>query len=168
MNKKAKFNIVDLLVIVVLVIGIALVGVRMFGGNDSGADDTTLGTEDPLVTNADHFYVTFIADSVPAEVGDHLAKGLKAENNTQNMDLGTVYDFTIAESRNWAASETGEFVVSPKPGFIQVTVTCLLSGEQTNTGLKVGSFMLNVGHYMTIRCGNTEMYCYVADIQPVN
>ena len=33
-QKKAKFNIVDIIVILILVAGIAFVGVRMFGGEE--------------------------------------------------------------------------------------------------------------------------------------
>lgn len=156
-QKKAKFNIIDVLVILVLIVGIAFVGMRMFGG-----DDSTTSTSDP---SAETFYVTFVAESVPEAVSLHLETGLKAENNSRNMDLGTVYDFTVSESRNYIALESGEYAVASKPGYVQITLTCELTGVQQGTGLLVGEFMLNVGHYMTVRAGNTEMYCYVADIQ---
>lgn len=159
-QKKAKFNIVDIIVLLVLVAGIAFVGMRMFGGND--ADQPTAGS------SGETFRVTFYAESVPQAVADSLEIGAKAENNSRNVDLGTLVDFTVGESVNYSTDQNGQFLVSPKPGYCSIELTCELSGDQEPTGLLVGEFMLNIGHYMTVRAGNTEIAVYITDIQSVN
>lgn len=155
-QKKAKFNIVDIIVILVLIAGIAFVGVRMFGGQDSAA------TADPATGST--YHVTFYAESVPEAVANTLVVGSKSENASRNMDLGTLIDFTIGESVNYSADSKGNWVQSSKPGYVSVTLVCELTGIDQSTGLQVGQFMLNVGHSMGVRCGFTEINTYVMDI----
>ena len=162
-QKKAKFNIVDIIVILILVAGIAFVGVKMFGGQES-ADPAnpsiSTGTTDVP------YLVTFHAESVPQEVADTLVAGSKAENSSRNMDLGTLVDFTIGESVIYSFDSEGVCVKSTKPGYVSVSLVCRVTGTQQPTGLQVGQFMLNVGHNMGVRCGNTEIVCNVWNIAP--
>lgn len=155
-QKKAKFNIVDIIVILVLIAGIAFVGVRMFGGEDPAV------TSDPTVGNT--YHVTFYAESVPEAVANTLVVGSKSENASRNMDLGTLIDFTIGESVNYAADSKGNWIQTSKPGYVSVTLVCELTGIDQSTGLQVGQFMLNVGHGMGVRCGFTEIYTTVWNI----
>lgn len=157
-QKKTKFNIVDLLVLIVLIAGIAFVGLKMFGG---GADPAA---ENP---GAAMYRVTFTADSVPQAVADSLVLGAKAENNSRNVDLGTLVDFQVGESIVYTTDSEGQMAVTTKPGYVSLKLTCELSGIQEPTGLLVGQFMLNVGHPMTVRAGNTEVAVVIVDIQPV-
>lgn len=157
-QKKAKFNIVDLVVLVVLVAGIAFIALRMFGGSPDPAVDSTTGT----------YRVTFTTEAVPQAVADALELGAKAENNSRNVDLGVLVDFKVAESIVYSTDSEGKMVQTTKPGWVSLRLTCELSGIQEPTGLLVGPFMLNVGHYMTIRAGNTEIPVVIVDIQPVS
>lgn len=156
-QKKAKFNIVDIIVILVLIAGIAFVGVRMFGGQDPAAT-----AADPATGNT--FHVTFYAESVPENVAATLVVDTKAENASRNMDLGKLIDFTIGESVVYAADSKGNMVKTTKPGYVSVTLVCELTGIEQPTGLQVGQFMLNVGHAMGVRCGFTEINTMVANI----
>lgn len=159
-QKKAKFNIVDLVVLLVLAAGIAFVAMRMFGGSEpapGGAD-----------ADSQLYRVTFTAESVPAAVGDALEIGAVTENNVRNVDLGTLVDFTVGESIIYTTDSEGQVVQTTKPGWVSLELVCELSGIQEPTGLHVGEFMLNIGHYMTIRAGNTEIPVVIVDIQPVS
>ncbi len=157
-QKKAKFNIVDLLVLAVLIAGIAFVGLKMFGGVGETATD---------VPGAAMYRVTFTADSVPQAVADSLVLGAKAENSSRNVDLGTLVDFKVGESVVYTTNSEGQMTVTTKPGYVSLELTCELSGIQEPTGLLVGEFMLNVGHPMTVRAGNTEVAVVIVDIQSV-
>lgn len=156
-QKKAKFNIVDIIVILILVAGIAFVGVRMFGGEEPAAADPTAGST---------YHVTFHAECVREDVANTLVLGSKAENASRNMDLGTLVDFTTAESVTYGYDSKGNCVASEKPGHVSVTLVCRVTGTQEPTGLLVGQYMLNIGHEMGIRCGNTEINCTVWSIAP--
>lgn len=157
-QKKVKFNIVDILVILVLIAGVAFLGLRMFGG------------EEPAVTNpteGSRYLVTFNCESIRTEVTDTLVKGSKAENASRNMDLGHLVDFTVDEAVIYTTDSEGNVVKTTKEGYSSVTLVCEVTGIDQSTGLQVGQFMLNVGHGMGVRCGFTEIYCYVMDIAPV-
>lgn len=154
-QKKAKFNVVDIIVIILLIAGIAFVGVRMFGGEEAAAADPATG---------DTFRVTFYAESVPEAVAATLVQGSASENASRNMDLGTLVEFSTGESVVYSYDSKGVCVQSTKPGYVSVTLVCELTGIQQPTGLQVGQYMLNVGHSMGVRCGNTEINTIVLDI----
>lgn len=158
-QKKAKFNIVDIVVILVLIAGIAFVGMRMFGGGDETVVSDPSGSQ-PV-------RVTFFAEAVPEEVAATLVIGSSAENASRNVDLGHLVDFTTGESVCYGVNSEGEYVQSSKPGYVSVTMVCELSGIQQPTGLQVGQFMLNIGHSMGVRAGNTEINTYIINIEPV-
>jgi hypothetical protein len=155
-QKKAKFNIVDIIVILILIAGVAFLGVKMFGGQEPAA------SADPA--EGAPYLVTFRADCVAEDIAATLTVGSKAENASRNMDLGTVVDVVIGESVVYGYDSKGNCVASPKPGYVSVTLTCELTGIDQSTGLQVGQFMLNVGHAMGVRCGFTELNMVVQNI----
>lgn len=155
-QKKAKFNIVDIIVILVLLAGVAFVAVRMFGGEEPAV------TSDPAAGST--YHVTFHAECVREDVANTLVLGSKAENASRNMDLGKLIDFTIDESIIYTTDSKGHVVQGTKPGYVSVTLTCELTGVDQATGLQVGQFMLNVGHSMGVRCGFTELNMIVQNI----
>ena len=155
-QKKVKFNIVDIIVILVMIAGIAFVGVKMFGGQEPAA------SADPA--SGAPYLVTFHADCVPEEVAATLSVGSKSENASRNMDLGTLIDFSIDEAIAYGTDSKGNVVQGTKPGYVSVTLTCELTGIDQSTGLQVGQFMLNVGHAMGVRCGFTELNMIVQNI----
>lgn len=154
--KKAKFNIVDIIVILVLVAGIAFVGVKMFGGQEPAA------ISDPATGNT--YQVTFYAECVPEDVAAALVEGSASENASRNMNLGTLVAFSTDASVVYGYDSNGLCVRSEKPGYVSVTLTCELTGQQEPTGLLVGQYMLNIGHNMGVRCGNVEIECIVQNI----
>lgn len=155
-QKKAKFNIVDIIVILILVAGIAFVGVRMFGGEEP-AVEANAGA-------GSTYHVTFHAECVREDVASTLVLGSKSENTSRNMDLGTLIDFSIDEAIAYGTDSKGNVVQGTKPGYVSVTLTCELTGIDQSTGLQVGQFMLNVGHSMGVRCGFTELNMVVQNI----
>lgn len=158
-QKKVKFNVVDIIVILILIAGIAFVGVRMFGGEEPAVSDPSTGST---------YRVTFHAECVREDVAATLVQGSKAENASRNMDLGTLVEFSIDESIAYATDSKGNIVKTTKPGYVSVTLVCELTGIDQSTGLQVGQFMLNVGHSMGVRCGFTEINTIVQNIAPVS
>ncbi len=158
-QKKAKFNIVDILVILVLIAGAVFLGIRMFGGEEPAVT--------PNSTVGSTYRVTFNAECVRGDVASTLVKGSKAENASRNMDLGYLVDFTIEDAIAYGTDAQGKVVQGTKPGYVSVTLVCELTGIDQSTGLQVGQFMLNVGHSMGVRCGFTELNMVVQNIEPV-
>ena len=160
-QKKVKFNIVDIIVILILIAGIAFVGMKMLGGQETSAAAST-------PTSGNTYHVTFYAECVPEAVANTLVEGSRSENSSRNMDLGTLIDFSTAPSVIYGFDTNGICVQSEKPGYVSVTLVCELTGTQQPTGLQVGQFMLNIGHNMGVRCGNTEINANVLNIAPAN
>lgn len=144
-QKKAKFNIVDIIVILVLIAGIAFIGVRMFGGQDS---DTPA---------AEPYQITFRVDCVPQEVADSLQRGCAVEETDGRMNLGKLIDFTVDESVCYTTDSKGQILQSAKPGFVSVTLLCEADGIERATGLLVGKDVLNIGSTVTVCFGMTEL-----------
>ena len=151
-QKKAKFNIVDIIVVLILVVCIAFLGMRM------------MGRQEAVETGS--YLLTFRADCVPQEIAATLSADAAAKDNGRNIALGTVVEFTTGESIVYGYDSEGSCVASQKPGHVSVTLVCELTGIDQSTGLQVGQFMLNVGHNMGVRCGNTEINCNVWNIAP--
>lgn len=157
-QKKARFNIVDIIVILILVAGVVFVGVRMLGDQkpaDAIADNKT-------------YQVTFRADCVPEDVAASLVRGSACENADRTMDLGTLKEFTTGESVTYTTDRDGEWVQSSKPGHVSVTLICELAGSEMPTGLRLGKFMLNVGQELHICCGMTEIPVTICAITPAD
>lgn len=159
-QKKVKFNIIDIIVILALLAGAVFLGVKMFGNKAPAA------VTDPATGST--YRVTFHAECVPADVAATLVLNSKAENASRNMDLGRLVDFSIADSIIYVADGKGNFVKTTKPDYVSVTLVCELTGIDQSTGLQVGQYMLNVGHSMGVRCGFTEINTMVKNIAPVS
>ena len=67
-QKKAKFNIVDIIVILILIAGVAFLGVKMFGGQEPAA------SADPA--EGAPYLVSFRADCVPEDIAAALTVGI--------------------------------------------------------------------------------------------
>ena len=84
-NKKTrKFNIVDIIVLLVLLLGIAFVLLRIFGGS------SLMG----LVSGEtqDTYVITFTGDEVPDFVAERVVIGSAVTDDACTVDLGTVLD----------------------------------------------------------------------------
>ena len=156
-QKKAKFNIVDIIVVLVLIAGIAFVGMKMFGGQDPAA-------ESPTAEQA--YLVTYRADCVPEEIAATLTVGSPAENSLHDMALGTVVDVVIAESVTYGYDSNGQCVASEMPGHVSVTLVCRINGNLHPNGLIAGKYSLNVGQELGICCGITALDAVVWSIAP--
>lgn len=151
-QKKAKFNIVDIIVILILIAGIAFVGMRMMGRQET--------------VEAETYLLTFRSDCVPEELAATLSTDSAAKDNGRNISLGTLVEVTTGESVTYGYDSKGACVASEMPGHVSITLVCRVTGTQEPTGLQVGNFMLNIGHEMGVCCGNTELDCTVWSIAP--
>lgn len=156
-QKKWKFNIVDVIVLVVLIAGIIFVGMRMFGSQDASAENPDEQT----------YRVSFFAEAVPERAVQYLKVGNSACNGDMNMNLGTVVELEIGESIVYTAMPDGTMAKTSKDGYCSVSIVCELTGVQEEIGLKVGTYYLLAGHYMNVRSGNSQVYCCVTSIEPV-
>ena len=152
-QKKAKFNIVDMIVILVLVVCIAFLGMRM------------MGRQEAVETGS--YLLTFRADCVPQEIAATLSADAAAKDNGRNIALGTVVEFTTGESIVYGYDSEGSCVASQKPGHVSVTLVCKVTGSETATGLMVDRNVLSMGMGLDVSCGMTMVPATLVDIAPV-
>lgn len=155
-QKKVKFNIVDIIVILVLLAGAVFLAVRMFGGQEAV----------PAPVAGKPYQVTFYAECVPEQVAASLQPNTQAVGTSVNMDLGKLVDFSVGESVCYTTDSKGKIVQTTKPGHVSVTLVCQMDGTNHGTGLQVGQYTLRVGSTMAVCCGLTEIEAMVLDITP--
>lgn len=156
-NRKHKFNIVDLLVLVVLVAGIAFVGMRVMG-SDVLKEETA-----PAHT----YELTYTDYAVLEEVAAQLREGATVANEKGTQVYGTVVSVEVGQSRVYGTDANGNTVASEKEGYCSVTVTVRVQAGDTGYGIKIGDDLLGAGHSAVIRVGNVKLYPTLTGITQV-
>lgn len=154
-QKKAKFNFVDIIVILILIAGIAFVGMRLFGGQESAE-----------AANTGSYLLTFRSDCVPEEIAATLTADSAAKDNGRNIALGTLVEVTTGESVTYGYDSKGRCVASEKPGHVSVTLVCRVSGSREATGLMVDRNLLSIGSELDVSCGTTQVRAVLWTIAP--
>lgn len=150
-QKKAKFNIIDLLVILILVAGIAFLGLRM------------LGKQEPV---SNSYLLTFQADCVSEEIAGLLTTDCSAKDNGRNIALGTLVEFSTGESVVYGFDSEGNCVASEKPGHVSVTLVCRVNGSESVTGVIVDRNTLSIGSQLDVTCGSAMIPATLWSIAP--
>lgn len=150
-QKKAKFNIVDIIVILIVIAGIAFLGLRL------------LGTQEPVSAS---YLLTFRADCVPEEIAATLTADCDAKDNGRNIALGTLVEFSTGESVVYGFDSKGRCVASEKPGHVSVTLVCRVNGSETSTGLTVDRNVLSIGSQLDVSCDGTLIPATLLGIVP--
>lgn len=162
-QKKVKFNVIDILVLLILLAGAVFVGMKMFA--DPAPATAPVGSA---------YHVTFRADCVPEEIAASLVRDCKTEaitalfpdSKSVPTDLGRLADFTLDESVVYTTDSKGNVVKTTKPGHVSVTLICELTAEVQNTGLKVGQDLLHIGRELNVCFGLTQLWVRVQGIAP--
>ena len=159
-QKKLRFNLVDVIFILVLLVGVAFVALRL-GGMDIVRQITGGSAPEPYV-------ITFIGDEVPDYAAERIEIGDFASNEEATMNLGTVVDFQLSDALSYNPDYDGKLVLSAKEGYCCVTLMCQVQGTETSTGVVVDGMVLGVGHTMVVRAGDAKLYMVVYDMQKLS
>ena len=152
MDKKRKFNVVDVLVILVIVAVVAFVGYKFVGGNmGSGGSNT--------------YELKFLCEEVPEFAANVIEIGDKVLDEQKETDLGVVTDVKITESRTYGVASDGTITVNGKPHHNCVEVTTVVEGEDYDFGMISGSSKYGIGHSITIRVGKAKIFGRVSAIE---
>ncbi len=152
-TKKRKFNIIDLIVILVIVAAIAFVGFKFLAPG---------GTEG---TSTETFYVTFYGEEVADFVIDEIELGADVYDEGQEKVIGKVHDIEISDGISYATTDEGQSVITSREGYSALKVVAEVEATEFSNGIIVGSMRYGVGHTMTMRAGYAKMYLRVSDIQ---
>ena len=151
MEKKFKFNVVDVIVILVILVAIAFVGTMFFGGGLGGS-------------NASVYEVTYLCEEVPSFAASVIKEGDKVLDEQKDTDLGVVTKVELDEARTYTTTDEGDVRCVPKPYYNSVYLTTKVEGQDYDFGMIAGSSKYGVGHSITIRVGKAKIFGRVAGI----
>ena len=153
-KKKARFNLVDAIVVVVIVLAVALGGYSFMHTRGEGGSGT--------------YVIKYVCEEVPEFAAEVIQIGDKVVDEQKDVSMGEVTDFTIGESRTYTTTSDGEVKVMPKPYYKSVELTTQLKGENYQNGVIVGSSKYGVGHSITIRVGKAKIFGRVSAIEKID
>lgn len=156
-EKKLKFNLVDVIFILVVLAGAAFVALRLSGKNMA-----------PSGGSSEEYIITYyIADSADYIVG-HLRVGSALTDDAISLDLGTLVDFETGPARINSAAADGHQVVSDREGYSSVLLMTRVRAADNGFGVTVDGLKLQVGHSMVLRSQEAKLWVYVYDIQKLS
>ncbi|MBR5535018.1 MAG: DUF4330 family protein [Clostridia bacterium] len=155
MEKKFKFNIVDVVVILVIVLAVGFVGMMFFGGSLGGS-------------SASAYEVTYLCEEVPDFAATVIEVGDKVLDEQKDTDLGEVTAVELSESRTYVVTDDGEVMCVGKPYYKCVSLTTVVEGQDYDFGMIAGSSKYGVGHSITIRVGKAKIFGRVSGIKKID
>lgn len=154
-KKKARFNIVDAIVIAVILCAAALVGYKVIGGGMSGRNEST-------------YEMKFMCEEVPEFAASIIQEGDKVVDEQKDVPLGEVTAVKLGDSRTYTTDSQGVVHCQPKPYYNSVELTTTLKAGDYDNGVIVGSSKYGVGHSITIRAGKAKIFGRVSQIKKIS
>lgn len=158
-QKKVRFNLVDVIFILVLLAGVVFVALRL-GGLDVVARLTGAYTEE--------YVITFVGTEAPDYVIEHLKIGAPVTDDALDLNMGTLVDFKTGPAQSSSAAADGHLVISEREGYQSVYMMCKMNATDNGFGVTVDGQELGIGHSMVVRAGETKIWMVVYDIQKLN
>lgn len=149
-----KVNLVDLIIILIVIAAVVFLGVKFLG-----PESTTANTQEAIVS--------FYCEEAPDYVADQLQAGDVVWDSGDNVNIGTVKDWSITDSVSYYYAENGETVQASKTGYCAVTLRCDAEGVIGEHGITINGTLYGVGHTLTIYAGEAKLYLKVSGIEPV-
>lgn len=155
-NKKAKFNIVDALIVILLISAVAVIGVAKFMSSDSASGDVKT------------LKITFFAEEVSDSIANGIKQGSIVSDSITEVKFGPCDSVELSESISYISSkdESGsyKYIATSRPGYSSVTLTCTVSAKYSTIGAIIEDNIYGVGHTLDILVGNGRFTARVRDI----
>lgn len=151
-KKKARFNVIDAVIILVIIAAAAIVCYKVAGGafGNSGSGTYTM---------------KFFCEEVPDFAADIIEVGDSVLDEQKDVPLGSVTSVQFGESHTYTTTSAGDVRVVPKEGYKSVVITTSLTGSDYENGVIVNSSKYGVGHSITIRVGKAKIFGRVSYIE---
>jgi len=153
-KKKRKFNVVDLIFILLIVAVIVVVALKFVGG----ARQKTQSRE---------FYVVLHSDDLPDTALSGFKVGDKVLDENEKV-FGTITEFSTGDARIHGNNSEGLDVIGPREDFSSLDVTVKVSAVESDNFLTVSGKKYNNNASFTFICGKSKLWLRVSDITPVN
>lgn len=158
-KKKFKFNIIDVIVLVVLIAAICFAGYKLFFDH--------LGEGFNQKEQELSYTIEFFCEESPTYSAELVQVGDKLVDEYMDVSLGTVTSVELAPSVSYATNAEGNYVTSTKEGYSSVKITTDLEfkGAPYEHGIQIETSKYGVGHSMTFRAGKAKLYGRICAIE---
>ncbi len=156
-QKKWRFNLIDVLFLVVVLAGVLFVALRM-----AGPDETAGGGPE------DYYVITFTCDTVPSYLVDHLQLSAEVTDDGMKRSLGRVVDIQRGPSVYYNTDSSGRLVKSSRDGYDSLLLMCCVKCADNGYGITVDELNLGIGHTITIRADGARISSAVYNIQKLS
>lgn len=156
MKKGFKFNLIDLLVVIVIIGVLAFVGTKL----------VKVGGEGFVTLN--NYEYSFFCEEVPDFVIDYIKEEAEVTSADNNDFFGKIKSITVGDSISYAANSDGQMVQSSKPNHKSVEIVVSGTGEQTGAGVKLTKGVYGVGHSITLKAGNAKVFGKISGIKKLD
>lgn len=154
MEKKMKFNIFDILVILVVVAALAFGAYKLLGGNDTG--------------EAESIRITYTTREVSDFVVEKVEKGCRMYDDNNKVELGVLEDIQVGDSLSSIVTDSGEWVVTDKPDYSSMVITSVAKGKKLDNGVDIGGHTYYLGDFIVLRAGVAKVYIEITKIEIVD
>ena len=150
--KKRKFNIVDLIFLLVIIAAVAVVAVKFI----SNAQNKTKSAE---------YTVVLHSDDIPATALNSFKNGDEVLDDVGKV-FGRITDIQTAEAIVYGVDSAGRNVAGPKEGYVSVDITVNCSGTANDHYLTVSGIKYDSNASFTFICGQSMLWLRISDIKP--
>ena len=151
MEKKAKINFFDIIVILVLIAAIAFCAFKFFGGTDTAKQQSVK--------------LTFTTKEVSDFVVDAVEEGCRMYDDNNKTELGNLLEKTVADSQSSIVTDSGEWVVADKPDYSSMVLTSIANGKKLDNGVDIGGHTYYIGDFIVLRAGIAKVYIEITKIE---
>ena len=148
---KGKFNIIDLIIVILLLAAVAFLGYRFLTRGNADADTQKV-------------YLTMTGAEVSKYVVDNLEIGAPVLDDAEHKSLGYVTDISTDRGYHYDVDKSGQTVAIFPDDSVSVVVTCLAEGTLDGNGLVIGRTRYAIGHTFVVYVGNCKMYLRISGL----
>lgn len=153
-KKKARFNVVDAIIVAVVIAAVGIVGMKLF--SDRASTETV-----------SWYHVSFFCEDVPSHEAELIKKGNAVTDDDKKVSLGVVETVELGPSQNYVETAEGQLKLTSKEDANSVTLVARVSAKEFEHGITVGTTRYGVGHSLALRAGNTKVFGRVSGIEKI-
>ena len=156
-KKKSRFNIIDLLIIIVIIAAVATVAVRL-----------DLADKIVQATAEDSARVTITVFSIDQAAVGAVSEGDELVWEQENCDFGSIVHKEVANAVKYNTVEDGSYVKTTDPERYDLTLTVDTKGIFTKEGYMLGGkSYLAAGKTVTFHNGKTALTSLVISVNEI-
>ena len=153
-DKRKKFNIFDLALVLVIVAGVAGFFYRMY-------------ISDPAFKEKDGVRTEFFVESVQDSIAYSIQPGDEVKDPVSNSLFGNVVDVIVDKSINYGVNKDGEYVKTSIPDY--KSVRFVVEGEAvfTDNGITFNNNNFFINRGLEVRVGRVRVYTKISGLEKI-